>query len=437
MQEWRHTARQSAPDAPPPRRPIGRVLVEMGVISPGQLVMALHLQHRHGIRIGQIIVAEGWATQQDVLEALARQSGLARVDPLRFAPDAVLVARMPARFWLRHRLVPWRRDGARVLIATDRPDLPAPVRALLADLFGAVQPVLAEPVQIQSAIAAACTRELAEGASERLPDRLSCRTWGRRGRRRLVLGLGAGLAVLVLLPGIVLSLASAAAMLTLLLFLSLRATGAIAHLLSHRHLTAAHPPAANDAPPRLPRVSVMVPLYREKEIAGALVRRLTRLTYPKALLEVLLVLEEHDDTTRRALARAKLPPWMRLVEVPAHRGLTTKPRAMNYALDFCRGELIGVWDAEDAPAPDQIERFAARFAEVPEEVACIQGILDYYNPRTNWRARCFTIEYASWFRVILPGIARLGLVVPLGGTTHFFRRRALETVGGWDAHNVT
>ncbi|GAA6200548.1 glycosyltransferase family 2 protein [Aquicoccus sp. SU-CL01552] len=181
----------------------------------------------------------------------------------------------------------------------------------------------------------------------------------------------------------------------------------------------------------------MVPLYREREIADALVQRLSRLTYPKALLEVLLVLEEHDDTTRRALAQAELPAWMRIVEVPAHAGLTTKPRAMNYALDFCRGALIGVWDAEDAPQPDQIERVVARFAEVPPEVACIQGILDFYNPRTNWRARCFTIEYAGWFRVILPGLARLGLVVPLGGTTHFFRRRALEELGGWDAHNVT
>ena len=71
------------------------------------------------------------------------------------------------------------------------------------------------------------------------------------------------------------------------------------------------------------------------------------------------------------------------------------------------------------------------------EVACLQGILDYYNPRTNWLSRCFTIEYATWFRLILPGIARLGLAVPLGGTTLFFRRAVIEELGGWDAHNVT
>ena len=39
--------------------------------------------------------------------------------------------------------------------------------------------------------------------------------------------------------------------------------------------------------------------------------------------------------------------------------------------------------------------------------------------------------------MILPGLARLGLVIPLGGTTLFFRRQVLEELGGWDAHNVT
>jgi hypothetical protein len=73
----------------------------------------------------------------------------------------------------------------------------------------------------------------------------------------------------------------------------------------------------------------------------------------------------------------------------------------------------------------------------PPEVACVQGYLDFYNPRDNWLSRCFTIEYAMWFRVVLHGVQRLGIPIPLGGTTVFFRRRVLEAIGAWDAHNVT
>jgi cellulose synthase/poly-beta-1,6-N-acetylglucosamine synthase-like glycosyltransferase len=132
----------------------------------------------------------------------------------------------------------------------------------------------------------------------------------------------------------------------------------------------------------------------------------------------------------------ELPHWMRGGGVPEGQP-KTKPRAMNYALDFCRGDIIGIFDAEDAPSPDQLTRVAERFANGPQDLVCLQGVLDYYNARQNWLARCFTIEYATWFRVMMPGMERLGFAIPLGGTTLYFKRSALEKLGGWDAHNVT
>jgi len=148
------------------------------------------------------------------------------------------------------------------------------------------------------------------------------------------------------------------------------------------------------------------------------------------------VLEDNDTTTRKALCRTSLLTWMRSIVVPEGT-LRTKPRALNYALDFARGSIVGVYDAEDSPDPNQLRIVAATFANAGPQVVCLQGILDYYNSGANWLTRCFTIEYASWFRVVLPGYARMGLVVPLGGTTLFFRHDILEKLGGWDAHNVT
>ena len=110
---------------------------------------------------------------------------------------------------------------------------------------------------------------------------------------------------------------------------------------------------------------------------------------------------------------------------------------MNYALPFCRGDIVGVYDAEDKPDPGQIRAVVQHLMDAAPEVACVQGYLDFYNCRDNWLARCFTIEYAVWFRVLLMGVQRLGLPIPLGGTTVFFRRTALEEIGAWDAHNVT
>jgi cellulose synthase/poly-beta-1,6-N-acetylglucosamine synthase-like glycosyltransferase len=204
-------------------------------------------------------------------------------------------------------------------------------------------------------------------------------------------------------------------------------------------LTRATPGAVPAAPVgegALPVVSVMVALYREADIAARLVRRLERLDYPRDLLDIVLVVEETDRLTRNALAAAALPPWMRVVAVP-DGPVRTKPRALNYALDLCRGSIIGVYDAEDAPEPAQIRKVVQHFRQAGPNVACLQGVLDFYNPQANPMARCFALEYAGWFRVVLPGLARLGMPVPLGGTTLFFRREVLERLGGWDAHNVT
>jgi len=167
-----------------------------------------------------------------------------------------------------------------------------------------------------------------------------------------------------------------------------------------------------------------------------LIELLQALNYPRSHLEIILLSEQTDPQTRALLNKTPLPRWIKILNVPQGQ-VQTKPRAMNYALPFCQGDIIGIYDEEDAPEPDQLIKVAAQFAHAPQDVVCLQGRLDFYNTHSNWLGRCFTIEYATWFRVILPGLARLGGVIPLGGTTLFFRRSALDHLQGWDAHNVT
>ncbi len=429
-----------APEASGRARPIGRHLIDAGLLTSEQLLNALQLQVRFQAPLGEILVSEGLVEERHVLDVVAAQHGVHVVDLKTEPPDASLTALMPAEFWLCHRVIPWIGLGRTLVLATARPDLLDEVRAAMPDPEQRLLCVVAPEAQIMAALAHRFSAHLANRAEHRVADAFSFRARPARSHHP---GLGkvAVLAVLaggaITAPMLALQAISGLAILTLVLVAALKIAALVTQVTASLHRP--RPPIAVQGGNRLklPKVSVIVPLFHETEIAGALVRRLSRLSYPKALLEVVLVLEERDEVTRHALERTELPTWMRVLEVPDNGGVTTKPRALNYALDFCRGDIIGVWDAEDAPAPDQIEQAVSRFAEAPGDVACLQGILDFYNPRSNWISRCFTIEYASWWRVLLPGIARMGLVIPLGGTTLFFRRAALEELGGWDAHNVT
>jgi len=137
-----------------------------------------------------------------------------------------------------------------------------------------------------------------------------------------------------------------------------------------------------------------------------------------------------------ALAQLTLPAQFETIVVPAGKP-QTKPRALNYALSFCRGELLTIYDAEDIPEPDQLAKAAGRFAKAGPELACLQAQLTFFNPNENWLARQFTAEYAMLFGRLLPVLADHRLPLPLGGTSNHFRTSVLRAVGGWDPFNVT
>ena len=407
-----------------------RLLAE-GQVAPHLLVQAMALHRRHGGRLADILLAQGDVGEAALYAAMARHWGVQAHDPLTTPPDPRLIDRIGATACLREGLLPWRQVGGETVVLMAHPEDFARHRDLLTRGLGPVRMALAPPRAIEAAVMAARGPRLARAAEARVPESESCRNFAR-GPLHLWIALGlAALSLLVWLsPFVLVETLAAWAVLTLICATTLKIAAAV--------LSLRRPPPEGPAPiiARLPVVSVMVALYREASIAPRLVRRLERLDYPRDLLEVVLVVEEEDRITRDALARAGLPPWMRVAVVP--RGpVKTKPRALNFALDLCRGSIVGVYDAEDAPEPDQIRKVVQRFHARDEKVACLQGVLDFYNPRSNLLARCFTMEYASWFRVTLPGIARLGFPVPLGGTTLFFRRAALERLGAWDAHNVT
>jgi cellulose synthase/poly-beta-1,6-N-acetylglucosamine synthase-like glycosyltransferase len=421
-----------------PLIPLGQHLVNNGVITGTQLVQALHAQKYLGAPLGEILVAEGLAGVQDVQDALARQHGITQADLTSPRPDGSLATQMPVEFWIKHRVMPWMQIGQTVFIATSRPDQFDAVRAELVEIFPHILMVLSPEPAITDAIATEFAAPLAHAAAIRVKPSMSCRSWNTPTRSLWSL---AGMTVLgftLFSPSWSLTILSVFAVTSVLGLAFLKLLALVSHL-GLRSTPKRAPISIYPRPNRnrLPKVSIMVPLFREKEIAGALIQRLERLTYPKALLDVILVLEEKDSVTRRTLKKTTLPSWMRVIKVPAHGGLTTKPRALNFALDFCQGDIIGIWDAEDAPSPDQIDFVVAHFEQADKDVVCLQGMLDYYNPNANWLARCFTIEYASWWRIILPGLVRMGLVIPLGGTTLFFKRKELEELGAWDAHNVT
>lgn len=186
----------------------------------------------------------------------------------------------------------------------------------------------------------------------------------------------------------------------------------------------------------LPAYTILVPLYREARVLPRLVRALLLLDYPHDKLDIKLVVEADDvETVAMADVMAAHGPFEVVRVPPGHP--RTKPRACNYAFAFARGEFTVIYDAEDRPERDQLRKAVSQFRNKPREVSCLQARLNFYNASENWLTRLFALDYALWFDVLLPGLERLRVPIPLGGTSNHFRTSALKSIGAWDPFNVT
>ena len=420
-----------------PRRPLlGQLLVDAGSLAPGALAEALAQQGGQDQRLGQILVANGLVSDASLGAALSRQSGIGQIDLAASPADPTLFAGIDPYRCLELEAVPWRQVGGTRVVAIGNP---ANAEAAMAACGGGAAKValaLAGPAEIRRTLTEAFAGRLRDDARARCPEAYSCRGWTETPRpARAVVLAAAALAATVAAPLVVLQLLMAWALLANAMTTGLRLIALFARARAGR-VEPQHPGPRLADYKKLPRVSILVPLLREERVAQRLLDALAAMDYPAALLDIKLVLEDDDVITRAALSRAVLPRTVEVVSVPVDT-LKTKPKAMNYALPFCRGDIVGVYDAEDRPDPGQIRAVVQHLQASGPEVACVQGYLDFYNSGDNWLSRCFTLEYAIWFRVVLLGVQRLGLPIPLGGTSVFFRRGVLEQVGGWDAHNVT
>lgn len=427
-------------EAAAPAGALGDVLVARGLLTPAGLGAALDVHRRSGERLGRVLLSLGYVSRLEMHRALSEVWGVPFVDLTRTLIDATLCHEFDPVVLADGGWIPVGRTGDVVRVATsERPD--AAITEAVRDVLGTgvtVEFVATTDWDVDGALRQVFRGPLAHRAANHLFDSdpmLSARTV-LTGPQRLLGAVGAVLliAAVVWQPVAVLVGVLVAANVAFALAVAFKAlTAAVGWRAVRRART-----RRDDRIPdhELPVYTVLVPVFREANVVGDLVEHLGRLDYPQEKLEILLLLEEDDEETIAAARAARPPAMVKFVIVPRGKP-QTKPRACNLGLVFARGEFLVIYDAEDIPEPGQLREAVSAFRNSGPELACVQARLNYYNAHENLLTRMFTLEYSWWFDYMLPGLDRLRLPIPLGGTSNHFRTRVLRELGGWDAWNVT
>ncbi len=105
------------------RLQLGQQLLNAGIVKPEQLEQALHIQESDGnkLLLGEVLVQQGFCTEEQIMESLARGYGLpfARINPHIADPRVVDV--LPREFLEKHHVLPLFKVHGKLTIAVSEP----------------------------------------------------------------------------------------------------------------------------------------------------------------------------------------------------------------------------------------------------------------------------------------------------------------------------
>jgi hypothetical protein len=277
---------------------------------PAAALSAARTAHlRHATPVDRHLIASGVIDEPTLLAEYAAALDCAFLG--RLAADAPALDLLGADFCLAHGLVPVGRRGGTTLVAASRPDAALEVADGIAARLGRIALALAPAAAVEAAILGARRPALTDRAEARVAAAESCRGWSEAAMLRAGIALAALVALAIAFaPGTVFVVLSLWAIATLALSSALKIAAAIAAFSAGRSRARTFTPRRRGPAPR-PEVSILVPLFREREIAGHLLKRLALLTYPQVGLEFCLITEEDVAITRAAVARAPVRGYMR------------------------------------------------------------------------------------------------------------------------------
>lgn len=432
--EWMPVTNPGAPTR------LGDLLVARGVATDEQIAEALEEQERTGSRLGDILVCNEVISEDELVAILAERFQLPLVDLSEYEPDPAALAQIPEPLSRHLRIVPLAIDETTLYLAIADILDDETVTALREHTHLELRGFLASRNSIDELLQRVHGGDYVAVAKslllERFPDECANRVLSN-GQKVFLIALVIIIAVLIAafpIPALIGLIGVCSIFYTATSLYKFRLTY---NALGHTFEIDISPEEIAAMDERdLPMYTILVPLYREASVLPKLTKGINGLDYPKSKLDVRLLCEEDDDETVPAIQAMDLPPHFKLVVVPDAQP-KTKPKACNYGLLQATGKYVVIFDAEDQPDADQLKKVVAAFQYADPRVTCMQAKLNYFNANQNMLTRWFTTEYSMWFDLLLPGLQAEGVPIPLGGTSNHFITDRLIDLASWDPFNVT
>jgi cellulose synthase/poly-beta-1,6-N-acetylglucosamine synthase-like glycosyltransferase len=197
------------------------------------------------------------------------------------------------------------------------------------------------------------------------------------------------------------------------------------------------PRAAERRFERLPKVTVQLPLYNERFVVARLLEEVSKIDYPRELLQI-QVLDDSTDETH--------PYTERLCNEYRAAGLDIEYRhrtnrhgfkagALQEGLETATGEFIAIFDADFIPPIDFLTRTVDFFTD--PQVGVVQTRWSYLNKESSILTQVEAMLLDGHFVLEHGARCGSGLFFNFNGTAGVLRRTMIDDAGGWQHETLT
>jgi cellulose synthase/poly-beta-1,6-N-acetylglucosamine synthase-like glycosyltransferase len=187
----------------------------------------------------------------------------------------------------------------------------------------------------------------------------------------------------------------------------------------------------------LPLITVQLPIFNEMYVVERLIASVTKLDYPRRLLEI-QVLDDSTDETQKLAAETVEKVRAEGFDISyVHRRDRTgfKAGALENGMKLAKGKLIAIFDADFTPKPDFLRNIVDYFSD--ERIGMVQMRWGHINANYSLLTRLQEILLDGHFVVEQTSRNRSGAFFNFNGTAGMWRREAIEWSGGWQHDTLT
>jgi poly-beta-1,6-N-acetyl-D-glucosamine synthase len=180
-----------------------------------------------------------------------------------------------------------------------------------------------------------------------------------------------------------------------------------------------------------PKVTILVPAYNEQKWISRTINSLLEVDYPKDKLQLILINDGSSDNTINIMKEYQKQN-KKLIEV-IDKVNSGKSDSLNQALNYAKGDVIAVLDADAFLPPETLKKMVGYFDH--EKVMAVTPSIKIWNPKSILEHIQY-VEFltSSYIRKIL---SFFGAVPIAPGCFTIFRKKFLDEFGGWDTSTIT